>query len=361
MNRETKISNLEELGYNAFYESSRKILDLTAYSMARVIAEYKGAYRVKGLNGEFLAKITGKHQFNATTREDYPAVGDWVAITELDKEKAVIHKILPRRTLLQKKYSNKQAIQVIATNVDIAFIVESVDRDYNLNRFERFFILAREENIEPVILLNKMDLISETESNLRIREISDRFHDVDVMPISIITRCGLDTLASYIVQGKTYCFIGSSGVGKSSIINQLLETDAIKTQEISQATGRGKHTTTERHMYFLGNGGIVIDNPGIREVGIVDSGVGIKDVFDEITDLSLQCRYTDCTHTHEPGCAVVAAVHDNHLDEDKYLNYVKLKKESEYTDLTEIEKRRKDRKFGRFVKKSLDQFKKYDL
>lgn len=361
MVNETEIYALEDLGYNDFFESSRLDLGLVEYPIARVVAEYKETYRVRSATGEYLAKITGKQMFDAVKREDYPAVGDWVAIMELDKERAVIRKILPRKTILKKKYSNKQEVQVIAANIDIAFIIESVDRDYNLNRFERYFVLAKEGKIKPVVILNKTDLISEADLNLKIDQIKKRFDDIDIISTSIITEEGLSELANYIEKGKTYCFLGSSGVGKSSLINKLLKKDDIKTREISQSTGKGRHTTTAREMYFLKNGGIVIDNPGTREVGIADASIGMEDVFDEINRISGDCKYADCTHTHEPGCAVLKAVKDKKLDEDKYQNYIKLKKENEYYEMNELEKRAKDRKFGKFVKKTLEQLKEFKL
>jgi ribosome biogenesis GTPase len=358
MNNETENIKLEDLGYNAFFQSNREVLGLIDFSVARVIAEYKEVYRVKGINGEYLAKITGKQIFNATKREDYPAVGDWVLINELDAERAVINKILPRNTILRKKYSDKQDTQVIAANVDVAFITESLDRDYNLNRLERYLVLVNEGNIEPTIILNKMDLTSEIEIETKMEKIKNRFNNVRVIPTSTITEQGLDQLVCCIEKGKTFCFLGSSGAGKSSLINKLLGQDTIRTKEISRYSGRGKHTTTGRDMYFLENGGVVIDNPGMREVGIADASAGIEDVFGEITTLSEECKYIDCTHTHEPGCAVLKAIEIKEFDEDKYWNYVKLKKESEYYEMTELEKRRKDRKFGQFVKKASKQFKK---
>jgi len=356
-NEITKIK-LEDLGYSNFFESKRKSLGLTEYSVARVISEYKGAYKVKDINGEYLAKITGKKIFNATKREDYPAVGDWVAITMPDNEMAIIHEILPRQTILYKKYSNKQDTQIIATNIDTAFIVESVDRDYNLNRLERYLVLVNEGKIKPVIILNKIDLISEEELNQKTSQIKNRFNNIDIISTSTISNQGLDELIYYIEKGKTYCFLGSSGIGKSSLINKLLGEGKIKTKEISASTQKGKHTTTTRDMYFLENGGIVIDNPGTREVGIASASTGIDNVFDEIVILAKNCKYTDCTHMQESGCAVLEAVRTKKLDEEKYLNYIKLKKENEYYKMTDIEKREKDRKFGKFIKNSLDQLNK---
>ena len=332
---------------------------MDSYLVARVIAEYKEAYKVRSVTGEYLAKITGKQMFDSPSREDYPAVGDWVTITELDRERAVIHKILPRKTILRKKYSNKQESQIIATNIDVAFVIESVDRDYNLNRFERYLVLANDGNIQPAIVLNKIDLISDAELNLKIDQMKGRFKGVDIILTSTITERGLDELRRYIIKGKTYCFLGSSGVGKSSLINKLLGGNTIKIREVSHRTGRGKYTTASREIYFLENGGIVIDNPGMREVGMADSSVGIENVFSETITLSKNCKYAGCKHIHEPGCAVLNAVKFKELDENKYLNYVKLKKETEYYGMTELEKRRKDRRFGRFVKKSLEQLKEY--
>lgn len=350
----TKI-NLENLGYNDFFESGRKELKLTEYPIARVIAEYKEVYKVRDTDGEYLAKITGKQRFMATKREDYPAVGDWIVVEKLSEGNAVIRGILPRKTILKKKYSDKQENQIIATNIDAAFITESMDRDYNLNRFERYLVLAEEGNILPVIILNKIDLISDIELKSKINELKNRFNNIEVISTSIITEQGLDELKNYIIKGKTYCFLGSSGVGKSSLINKLIGKDEIETKELSTSTGKGKHTTTTRGMYFLENGGIVIDNPGMREVGMDGSSIGIDSQFSEIMELSKNCKYGNCTHLHEPGCAVLNAVKSKELDEDKYLNYLKLKKEVDYQSMTGFEKRRKDRKFGRFVKNASKQ------
>ncbi|MCX6752020.1 MAG: ribosome small subunit-dependent GTPase A [Candidatus Nomurabacteria bacterium] len=354
MQKEIKI---EDLGYDTFFESNRKKLKLDEFSIARVTVEHRGAYKVKNTNGEFLAKITGKQMFDATSREDYPAVGDWVAITELNREQAVIHKVLPRKTIIKRRSNNKNEIQVIATNIDVAFIVESVDRDYNLNRFERYFAIANDGGIKPAIILNKMDLISKEDLDLKLAEIKNRFNDVDIILASTITDEGLNELKNYIIKRKTYCFLGSSGVGKSSLINKLFGKDIIKTENISISTNRGKHTTTNREIYFLENGGIVIDNPGMRGVGMTDTNMGIDNLFDEITTLARECKFIDCTHIHEPGCGVLSALKSGELNKDKYSNYINLKKEAEFYNMSEMERNEKDYKFGKFIKKAKKQLK----
>lgn len=349
---------LETLGYNSFFEKNRNRLGLSNFSIARVIAEFKEAYRVKNENGEYLAKITGKQMFEASSREDYPSVGDWVAITELDDNRAVIYAILPRLTTIKRKRGDKNRvgektdIQVIAANIDVAFIVESVDRDYNLNRFERYSVIARKGGVKPAIVLNKVDLLSEEALNEKMRQIENRLPGIDAIPTSTVSNEGLDELKKYITKGKTYCFLGSSGVGKSSLINKLLGESVIKTGSISSYSGRGKHITTRRQMYFLENGGIVIDNPGIREVGMADTNQGINSFFDNISALARGCKYADCTHTHEPGCKILSAVKSGKLDEAKYANFVNLKREAGYYKMNTIEKREKDRRFGKFIKQA---------
>lgn len=328
-------------------------------NIARVIAEYRGAYKVKNENGEFLAKVTGKKMFGAISREDYPAVGDFVVIDELFEGQAVIKEILPRKTVIKRKHGGKKSIQVIAANIDVAFIVESVGRDYNLNRFERYFTLARDGGVIPVIILNKIDLISEEDLDVNLSQIKNRFPEVDIITTSIIKGEGLDELKKYIKSGKTYCFLGSSGVGKSSLINKLLGRDLIKTENIGSRSNRGKHITTNRQMYFLENGGIVIDNPGMREIGMTDVNEGIDDLFEEIIVLSEKCKYRDCTHTHEVGCEVLSAINSGKIDKEKYSNYLSLKKEAEYFEMSEIEKREKDRKFGKFINEMKKSLKKY--
>lgn len=346
----------EDLGYNSFFESDRVKLGLEEFAVARVIAQYKGGYRVKNASGEYLAKITGKQLFEITSKEDFPAVGDWVALSEIDLRQAMIYKILPRRTLLKRKYGDKNRTdqkletQIIAANIDVALIVESVDRDYNLNRIERYLALASDGGIEGVVILNKIDLISKEELALKISEIRSRLFNITVIVTSVLTDEGLAELKRYIAKGKTYCFLGSSGVGKSSLINKLLGEAIIKTEKIGERSGRGKHATTAREMYFLAQGGIVIDNPGVREVGMTGTSAGVNNLFDEIACFAQKCKFVDCTHEHEPGCAVLLAVSSGQLDKSQHANYIILKKETTYNRMAGFEKKEKNRQFGRFIK-----------
>ncbi|MBN1288876.1 MAG: ribosome small subunit-dependent GTPase A [Actinobacteria bacterium] len=352
------MNKLEELGYKPFFDRYRLSLEEEGFSLARITAEYKEAYRTKYPEGERLARITGKRMFEASSREDYPAVGDWVAITRLEQEQAVIHSILPRKTVLKRKYSGRFESQVIASNIDTAFIVESVDRDFSLNRFERYLTIVNEGNIRAVMVLNKADTVSERELNSRISQMRKRFKDIEIISTSAVDKDGIDVLTRCVRKGETYCFLGSSGVGKSTLINKLLGNDLVKTAGISGHTGKGTHTTTTREMYFLGSGGILIDNPGMREVGIADSSAGVENVFDEIEELAAGCQFKDCTHMHEPGCAVLEAVEAGELDEDRYSNYLKLSKEAEFYEMTAQDKRRKERDFGKMIKNYRDHQKK---
>jgi len=367
MDNENGRIKIEDLGYDEFFEAGRQKMGLGGFEVARVIAEYKELYRVRNAEGEYLAKITGKQIFNAVSREDFPAVGDWVAISKINEEQAIIEGILPRRSMIKRKAAGKNEIQIIAANIDVALVTQAVDGDYSLNRFERYFAISRDGGVLPAVVLNKIDLISKEDLDFRIGQIKSRFGDIDIIAASTITEAGLDELRNYIAAGKTYCFLGSSGVGKSTLINKLIGKEAIKTGAVSADTDRGRHTTTGREMYFLGSNssapltmnGIVIDNPGMREVGMADAGAGVENVFGKIAALAKECKYTDCTHTREPGCAVLAAVKSGKLEAEIYDNYAGLKKEADYYEMTDLEKREKDRQFGKFVNLAKQQIKKY--
>ncbi|MBL8029937.1 MAG: ribosome small subunit-dependent GTPase A [Candidatus Doudnabacteria bacterium] len=354
--------NTQELiamGYNEFFEEGRKAMGLERFLVARVISEYRGGYKVKTGDEEFLAKITGKQIYNASSREDYPAVGDWVVIEKLNQDQAVVRGILPRKTILKRKSAGKDEVQVIASNIDIVFVVESVNSDYNINRLERYVALARDGQIEPAVVLNKADLVTPEELIVKVSEIQNRMPGVHVICTSILKESGLQELETYITPRKTYCFLGSSGVGKSSLVKKLVGDESIKTKSINENTDKGKHTTTSREMYVLENGGILIDNPGIREVGLVDSEQGVSGSFEDVVVLEKNCKYTDCSHVHEPDCAVRAAVASGELSKDKYNNYLNLKKEAGFYKMNTVQKRQKDKRFGKFFKKKMDELKEY--
>ena len=222
-------------------------------------------------------------------------------------------------------------------------------RDFNLNRFERYLTLATDGGVKPAIILNKIDLASSEELKSKFIEIGSRFPGIDVIPTSTVSGDGLSKLRAYLSPGKTYCFLGSSGIGKSSLINKLLGESMIRTNDISSYSGRGKHTTTGREMYFLANGGIVIDNPGMREVGMTDSTEGLSDLFDNIETLSRMCKFVDCKHIQEPGCRVIESLKSGNLNRDRYANYIRLRKEVEFMEMSGLEKRGKERQFGKFI------------
>ncbi|MFC2061598.1 ribosome small subunit-dependent GTPase A [Elusimicrobiota bacterium] len=349
---------LDDLGYTDFFSDSFDPSEKNNLVPARIIAEHREAYVLRNEISEFSAKITGKMKHEASSRKDYPAVGDWVLISLIDKNQVVIQEILPRKTLLARKSAGRTDVQVIASNIDVAFIMQSPDRDYSLNRFERYLSLADSGKIKPVIVLNKTDLISEAELGAKIAEIKDRFKDTDIYTTSAVTGKGIDDLRKSIIKGRTYCFIGSSGVGKSSIVNILLGEDMIKTSEISSHTNRGKHITTHRALFILEKGGLLIDTPGMREIGVLDSDTDIQDVFSEILELAQDCKFSDCTHMHEPGCAILDAVKSGDIDKNKYDNYIKLAKENEFNRMSRLEKREKDRKFGKMCKSAMKDIKK---
>ena len=367
MNDENGKLRLEDLGYGEFFEGARQKMGLGVFEVARVVAEYKELYRVRNAEGEYLAKITGKQIFNAVSREDFPAVGDWTAISKINEEQAVIEGVLPRKSMIKRKAAGKNEIQIIAANIDAALVTQAVDGDYSLNRFERYFAISRDGGVTPAVVLNKIDLMSKEDLDSRIGQIKSRFGNIDIIAASTVTDAGLDGLRNYIKAGKTYCFLGSSGVGKSTLINKLIGKEAIKTGAVSVDTDRGRHTTTGREMYFLPNNssasltinGIVVDNPGMREVGMADAAAGVDDAFGQIAALAKECKYADCTHTREPGCAVLAAVKSGRLGAEVYDNYVSLKKETGYYEMSEFEKREKDRQFGKFVNFAKWQVKKY--
>ena len=342
---------LEDLGYNVTLENYRKEENLLSFEVGRVIAEHKERYIVSTYKDEFDAEVIGKLLFTAKSRIDFPAVGDWVAFAKHDENKALIHAIFLRKTLIAREEVGKFGeIQIIAANIDYALIVQSVDRDFNINRLERYLSISYSAKVEPVIVLSKIDLINEKELEELTDRIKKRIQEVPIITISNETKVGFQNLQTYLEKGKTFCLLGSSGVGKSSLINNLVGKTKMKTDTISLSTKKGRHVTSHRELVVLENGGILIDNPGMREVGIADKTNGLENVFDDISQLASQCKFTDCTHTHEKGCAVLLAVEEGEIDRPSYENYLKMKREKERFQLSVAEKRKKDKDFGKMIK-----------
>ena len=317
----------------------------------RVVAEHKERYIVRTETEEYEAEITGNLRFTAKNREDFPAVGDWVGLTTYDHNFAIIHSVLPRSSLIKRQTAGKKTdIQVIAANVDTAFIMVSADRDFNLNRIERYLTICNSSHIEPVILISKADLVEEG-TTIEMREsIFQRIGNIPVLAVSSQSEDGIKELKKIIREGKTYCMLGSSGVGKSTLMNNLSGKAIMKTDSVSGSTHKGKHVTSHRELVILPGGGFLIDNPGMREIGIADTENGLEITFDKISILAKSCRYMDCTHTNETGCSVLEALGRGELDSATYDNYRKLLREREHYETTEAEKRRKDKIFGKMVK-----------
>jgi ribosome biogenesis GTPase len=351
--------NLLDLGMSNELASYMNSSELSGFPIGRVIQEHRERYIVSTGETEFEAEITGNLRFTADSRADFPAVGDWVAIAIHDSEFALIHKILPRKSVLERqtvgKFGEKQ---IISTNVDFAFIIQSIDNNFSINRLERYLTICYSANIEPILVISKIDLSTDYEIQEAIRNLEARDKKIRYILLSNLTQEGLAQIQDFIQKGKTYCVVGSSGVGKSTLINNLLKDNILKTKEISQSTNKGKHATEHRELLVLGNGGIIIDTPGMRELGITDNLAGIKTTFQEIFELELKCKFPDCKHLEEKGCAVIGALNNGKIDRDSLDNYRRILREQERFQTSLAEKRKKDREFGKMCKKVMEEKKK---
>ncbi len=341
---------MKHLGFTAKIQEllPEKVQDV---EVGRIIAEHKTRYVVQSGEGIFNAEITGNLRYSSQSRADFPAVGDWVRFTKMDDENAIILEVLPRFSILERKAVGKFGeSQVIAANIDAAFIVQAPGHDFNLKRIERYLTLCYSGGIEPIIVLNKIDLISVVELERLTTQLKERFNKVSTIAISSENNAGYTVFRKRLRAYQTYCFIGSSGVGKSTIVNHLKQEEVLKTSEISGSTNKGRHTTSHRELFILPNKSIVIDTPGMREIGIANQAIGVEITYNNIENLAQRCRFSDCTHSNEKGCAVLEALHSGHLPEAIYENFIKLKREQEHFSSTVHEKRKRDKAFGKMVK-----------
>ncbi|MEW6181766.1 MAG: ribosome small subunit-dependent GTPase A [Bacillota bacterium] len=343
---------LKDLGFDEWFQEKLKELEKPGYGAARVTAVDKDSFLVRDENDEVPAELTGRLMFAAASSADLPTVGDWAFVQYHNSNTlAVIHELFPRKSVLKRKTAGKRIDhQMIASNIDAAFIIQSCDFDFNLRRLERYLVMVNEGHIEPVILLSKSDLVGEQELAQRVSEIRKANIKCRTIAFSNKTGPGPDQVRRVLEAGKTYCLLGSSGVGKTTLLNHLVGRDAFKTNIVREKDGRGRHTTTRRQLILLDQGAMLIDTPGMRELASIGAGTGIDDSFSDIKDLAGGCRYTDCTHNSETGCAVLAAIENGELTRERYRSYMKLVRESEHYQSSYAEKRRKDRKFGQFCK-----------
>ena len=319
---------LEDWGWDARWAEAFGDDAVTGYFPARLIEEQRGLFQIMSEQGIKSARTTGSMRHKATDRADLPAVGDWVSAESIPNEKVVlIRRILPRRTKLSRKAAGEtMEEQVIAANLDTVLVMTALNADFNVRRLERFLTVSLESGAEPVLVLNKLDTCAEPGPYLEQAKIAAG--NAPVIAISAKTAAGLDALAAWIKPGKTLGLIGSSGVGKSTLVNMLAGNNDIKTALTRSKDERGRHTTTHRQLFILPSGGILLDTPGMREMQFWDSEQGLAKTFEEIEALAPSCKFKDCAHDSEPGCAVKAAIAAGTLAAGRLDSWSKLKKEA---------------------------------
>ncbi|TJY59301.1 ribosome small subunit-dependent GTPase A [Sinimarinibacterium sp. CAU 1509] len=345
----TSHAELNALGWNDWFE--QRVECGPEDAIARVAAVDRDQVLLVDQVGQFRAKLAGSYRYHNRLPHERPCVGDWVCVERKPGDDfGVIHAVVERRTSLRRKSAgNDVEYQMIGANLDYVVIVQSCHFDFNVKRLERYLVMVKEGGAEPFILLTKTDLVDAATLEAQLAEIRAAGITAPVVTLSNVTREGLDDFMRLLVPGKTYCFVGSSGVGKTTMINRLLGRESLATGAVSE-TGEGRHTTVRRELVRLDGGALVIDNPGMREFGMLGVETGLEKGYADITALASGCRYSDCSHVSEPGCAVLAAVQSGEMSQEHLDNLLKLKAESAFNDMSYVAKRKKDRNFGRMIK-----------
>jgi ribosome biogenesis GTPase / thiamine phosphate phosphatase len=321
---------LELLGWTDLFADAFRAHAAPDVIPGRVALEHQHIYRVVSERGEHLARVAGKLRHEASTAVAYPAVGDWVALRSRPGElRSTILAILPRRSRFSRKVAGDVTReQIVAANIDTVFLTTGLDADFNLRRIERYLVTAWESGAQPVVLLTKADLAVDPDA--MVREVQTIASGAPVHATSARQNHGLDVLGQYLQPGQTVALLGSSGVGKSTLINRLLGRDQQRTAEVSSYKARGRHTTTNRELILLPGGGLVIDTPGLREIQLWEVGGSIGATFADIEALGIGCHFSDCRHDSEPRCAVRRAVEEGALETDRLESYLKLRREADH-------------------------------
>jgi len=344
--------NINKLGFDRWFSDRTDSSKSSDYEIARVTAVNKDSFQIRNGKEDVFAEVTGKMLFNADSPIDFPTVGDWVYAQFYDNESfAVIHEILPRKSLLKRKTAGRKTeYQLIAANIDTAFIMQSFGPDYNPRRLERYLVMVNEANIQPVVLFSKSDLATEHERNRKITDIQALMPGIHIVEFSNLNHYGIDRIRDMLIPGKTFCLLGSSGVGKTTLLNNLTDDYVFETNTVREKDGRGRHTTARRQLISLKNDAMIIDTPGMKELGNIGVSTGINETFNEIAELSGQCLYKNCSHTNEDGCAILNALKEGIISEERYRNFVRMNKETAYNEMSYFEKRKKDKNFGNLCK-----------
>jgi ribosome biogenesis GTPase / thiamine phosphate phosphatase len=347
-------TTLEIFGWNDFFKARFDEISQEKLLPGRITIQHKDRYVLFTERGELNAKVSGKFRFEITGLQDFPAVGDWVAF-EFDsgEQSAVIHHVLKRRSKFSRKVAgDRPDEQVLAANIDIVFLVMGLDENYNVRRLERHLTVASESGARPVIILNKSDLCSHLEECTR--EVMSIAHGIDVIVMSALHSETVLPISSLLNRGTTGVLLGSSGVGKSTIVNALLEKDHAKVQNVRVTDSHGRHTTAHRELLVLPNGGLIIDTPGLRELQLWSGEEGIQESFEDIENLAVNCRFRDCRHEAEPGCAVLSALDEGTIEPERYVSFQKLQGETRSQEKnTHSNAKRKEKEIRKKITKQL--------